>query len=172
LRAGGRGALQRAFDAGLMPKAMKQEWGAADVQGNLHPQADVQNGMLTPCATGNDTQQMWDGAMHMQSDDPWSSMEGFAPQTAWNGVNYDVHAMAPCPYLEQGPLTSGQQPMSAMMQPVQMPQVSTPPAWEAVPTDIERCMAIVMPQSAQFPCDKDLMAAQLKAAADCQCYED
>jgi len=41
------------------------------------------------------------------------------------------------------------------------------------PTDIERCMAIVLPGAGQFPCDKDSVAAQLQAMAEAQgIYED
>lgn len=43
----------------------------------------------------------------------------------------------------------------------------------STPSDIDRCMAIVMPTASQLVCDRDLMALQLKAAAELQqCYED
>jgi hypothetical protein len=66
------------------------------------------------------------------------------------------------------------------MQQMQMPhmQVQVPQMHmqrmelDSSPTELHRCMAIVMPETAQFPCDKNMVAAQLQAAADCQCYED
>lgn len=59
-------------------------------------------------------------------------------------------------------------PPQAMLQQPMMP--TTPMNDEA--TDFQRCLAIIMPDAAQVPCDKDLLAAQLRAVADCQCYED
>jgi len=53
-----------------------------------------------------------------------------------------------------------------------MAQMQMPVSGDSTPTDINRCMSIVMPQSAQYPCYNDLVAAQLKAAAADQCYED
>lgn len=50
LQAGGRGVFQRTIDSGLMPKAMKPEWGASAVpmsvpaQGFLPHQSEVQSG--------------------------------------------------------------------------------------------------------------------------------
>merc|ERR1719162_2176832 len=51
LRAGGRGAFQRAFDIGLMPKNMKQE------------------GQTGSSMSYGDANQMWTGAGQMQSND-------------------------------------------------------------------------------------------------------
>lgn len=82
---------------------------------------------------------------------------------------------------QQMPLAQLQAPMTPQMtaQPLQLPQMQTAhmqmpiaAGGEATPTELDRCMAILMPQNAQFPYDKDVMAAQLKATADNQCYED
>merc|ERR1712232_763876 len=48
LRAGGRGALQRAFDAGLVPKSMKQDTGC---QPEMHANSGYQHQLGTPCGT-------------------------------------------------------------------------------------------------------------------------
>jgi len=58
-----------------------------------------------------------------------------------------------------------------------MPQVQTPSMASATgppaDIDIDRFMAIVMPVAGQLPCDPDLMALQLKAAAElAEIYED
>lgn len=180
LRAGGRGAFQRAFDIGLMPKTMKQpmtqEWGTAqaqpslDLQGMLSQQ-DVQSGMMMPCMTGGDAQQMWTGTTQMQGNEYW-----YVPVE-------QPHMQAPCAYTQQVPMMQPPQPLEllqmsqqpvlpmpaqGMMQPQDMMQ-ATP---DSTPTEFQRCMAIVMPQSADLARDNALMAAQLQAVADCQCYED
>jgi hypothetical protein len=51
---------------------------------------------------------------------------------------------------------------------VQVPQIIV----DSSSTELHRCMAVIMPETAQFPWDKNMVAAQLQAAADCQCYED
>jgi len=57
-----------------------------------------------------------------------------------------------------------------------MPQMQAPTPkmnGDGAPAEIDRCMAIIMPEAAQFQGDKDFMALQLRAAAECcQCYED
>lgn len=60
------------------------------------------------------------------------------------------------------------------VQQMQMPQMqmSVVANGDESPTDWDRCMAIVMNQNAQSQSDKDMLAAQLKATADCQRYED
>lgn len=83
------------------------------------------------------------------------------PQNSWgpNGVQMQLPQLtsgASTPYTSSG--------------------ASTPMGYgENVEMDSVRreCMAIVMPQTSQFfPADADLLAAQLRASADCQCYED
>lgn len=78
----------------------------------------------------------------------------------------------PSPHMLNMPSPHGQMQLSHLLQmdlpQTPMSQISS----ESTPSEIDRCMAIVMPQASQFACDRDLMAAQLKAAADCQCYED
>jgi hypothetical protein len=46
------------------------------------------------------------------------------------------------------------------------------PSGEVTPTDFDRCMAMFMSDVSRSACDRNMMAAQLQAAADCQCYED
>lgn len=214
LRAGGRGAFQRAIDAGFVPKNMKQEWGAmqmssANAQGMLSSAADVHSGGNMSYGVG-DSQQMWGGAGQMAGSDycgvalqqqysqDYCGMQMQAPPTP------DMMPMgqqiAP-PMSTQTPLMlpqmAVQQPMQQQMQmmpmqgdqsPMQMAQMSMPVTPMAVPQTpttasgdttpvgidhVQReCMAILMPQTSQFPCDKDILAAQLKASADCQRYED
>jgi len=150
LRAGGRGAFQRAMDAGFVPKNMKQDWAglqtsSTPAQGFLpKTQADGNQGGMMQYSTLGDSQQMWNAA-------------------------------GQCSPMAQPQMQPQSQPMMQMAPPMppqmmMQPEVSTPTA--AAQTDLDRCMAIVMPQVGQFPCDRELMAAQLKAAADCQCYQD
>lgn len=204
LRAGGRGAFQRAYDVGLMPRTMKPEWPSAEAQSYFPQQTDVQSSMAMSCPAGNDAQ-LWGGTGQVQNNDYWdwgASMEHAQMSTPmdqlqWNASNGTVPYMQQVPMvqlpqspelLHMTPMPGQQSPLpiapQALMQPAQMPQVavqvspqeqfplSTCMGGDATPTDIERCMAIIMPPSSQLLCDKDLMAAQLKAAADCQCYED
>merc|ERR1719456_1610698 len=58
----------------------------------------------------------------------------------------------------------GQCPQMSQYTPVELPQMAVPQhlapqmmSGESTPTDVDRCMAIVMPQAAQFPCDRDSM---------------
>lgn len=68
------------------------------------------------------------------------------------------------------PQPVSEMPASAMMMPAPTSQV--PASGSGTLSEVDRCMAIVMPQVSQFPCDRDAFAAQLRAAANCQCYED
>lgn len=194
LRAGGRGAFQRAFDIGLVPKNMKQEW--------MTNGTDANNGAMG-MPYGGDAQQMWNG--QVQSSD----YGGMAMQAQYPYVQ-QVPQQSPMPVqmmpqpqmqpqmqqpMQMMPMASGDQspqmgqlqlPQMAMqqmaMQQSQMPsmgmsQAPTPTSSGAsTPSGVEsvrsECMAILMPQASQFSCDNDLLAAQLKASADCQCYED
>merc|ERR1712216_282768 len=76
------------------------------------------------------------------------------------------HSLQMCQY------PSMELPQMAMSQ-VQLPSLASTPtasfaSGESTPTcEIDRCMGIIIPQAAQFPCDRDSLAAQLKAAADC-----
>lgn len=191
LRAGGQGAFQRAFNVGLMPKSMKNEWNAprpaADVQCVLSQQSDMQHGMFTTGMEGADAQQNWNGAGHnywyVPMEQPQmlpmeqASMEQpnvFAMEQPMM-FGMEQPQMSPqCPYMQQPVVQLPPQALSQapLLQQCQAQTPTSTVSTEATPTEIERCMAIIMPQSAQFPCDKELMAAQLKAAADCQCYED
>lgn len=151
LRAGGRGAFQRAMDAGFVPKNMKQDWSGlqaspAPAQGFLpKTQAEGNQAGMMQYSTLGDSQQMWNGAGQCSS----MAQQQMQPQ-----AQAMMQMMPPMP------------PQMMM----QAPEVSTPTA--SAQTDLDRCMAIVMPQVGQFPCDREFMAAHLKAAADCQCYQD
>jgi len=76
LRAGGAGAFQRAFQSGLVPKAMKQDWNTglgytAQMQGqgyNMPQEAQIQNGAGMQYSMGGDSQQ-WYGAGQAQGPD-------------------------------------------------------------------------------------------------------
>jgi hypothetical protein len=204
LRAGGRGAFQRAIDAGFVPKNMKQDWGAVQPHG-MHA-ADVHSGgnMLYGCG---DSQQMWGGAGHMGAD-----YCGVHMQQQYCQDYCGMQMQAPTPDLQhmtsmgnqQGapqmpmqtplmlPQMAVQQPMQHQMpllpmqgdqSPMQMGQMSMPITPMSVPqtpttasgdiTPIQRdCMAILMPQTSQVSPDLAILAAQLKASAECQRYED
>lgn len=186
LRAGGQGAFQRAFDIGLMPKSMK-EWNgprpSADIQSMMPQQTDMQNGMMMPCMAGSDAQQAWSGTGQMQNHDYWyvpveqPQMSTHCPYTQQMQMpqSQEMFQMTPMPD-QQPVLTMADQQSVLAMPPqalLQQPQMPTPSMNEEAPaTDFQRCMAIIMPECAQLSCDKDLMAAQLRAVADCQCYED
>lgn len=172
LRAGGQGAFQRAFNAGIMPKSMKADWNGAsqvaDTQATLPQQVDVQNGMLMPCMMGNEPQQVWGAAAEMQSHDYW-----YVPMDQNHMSQQCMYTQSPD--MLQMPPMPGQQSLMQMSSQAMLPQPqfgTSPMHHTNAATDLEKCMAIVMPQSAQLPCDKDLVAAQLRAVADCQCYED
>jgi len=162
LRAGGRGAFQRAIDSGLLPKNMKQEWNgqhssSVAAQGFLpKQQPEVQSGGLMQYSTLGDNQQMW-----AAGNDGWSSPMGQAQMQS-------QQAYAP------------QQMMQQQMQPQMMLQVPMPQQQAQQPAQ----MMLQMPapqeqvqqqvQMAQEPeGDRELMALQLKAAAEMnQCYQD
>lgn len=163
LRAGGRGAFQRALDAGLMPKNMKQEWNgqhssSAAAQGFLpKQQPEGQSGGVMQYSALGDSQQMWNG-----SNDGWCSPMGQAqmqPQQAYAPQQMMQQQMAQ-QMLIQVPQQQAQQPAQMMLQmPTPQEQVQQP--------------VQMMPQAAQFQGDTELMALQLKAAAEMnQCYQD
>lgn len=213
LRTSGRHAFQRAYDAGLLPKAMKQDSSAvARFDSHYHPDMRTCTPLSSPMSymsNGGHT------AVSMQSNDCWpvqmeaSSMAAFpSQQLHMMAQQPDARQMSPMqcqlpqmlsyPALQQQPtqpLMDAPSPHMSQMQvgmhmsqmqpqPVQMPQMQMqqmqPPqthlqvavSGDATPTEIDRCMSIVMPGATQFPYDKDMMAAQLQATANCQCYED
>lgn len=198
LRAGGRGAFQRAFDVGLLPKNMKEA-----------PNSSM------PYAAVGDSQQMWSGAGQMQSNDfcgmsmqqqqyqciqqvvpPSPEMQHMTALPVQSPMQQpQMSVMMPQMAMQQQvvSLAQGEQsPQMAQMQMTQMPvaqmqlpQMSTASGEQtptsngaSTPTEIEdwcrrECMGILTSQTSQFfPCDQDLLAAQLKASADCQRYED
>jgi len=215
LRAGGQGAFQRAFNNGLMPKAMKQDWStphaAGDMQGMMPQQADAQNCMFMPGMEAMTAQQNWsaDGQsywyvptmdqsqmhgvdqsqmLHMEQPPmmPMDQSQMMMPMehSAMMPVDQSqMYALDQSQFMQQQPVVHlppaafGQQPQLPQFPPATPSSMSTvtptsSTSGEATPADFDRCLGIVMPQAAQFPCDKEMLAAHLKATADCQFYED
>lgn len=183
LRAGGRGALQRGARGGMMPKNRNQEWIAgmvpsAPATGFLSQQPWAQQGPALSNGAQRDGQQSWGGTGHMQSNECWHFNVNQAQVPQQQQQPYMQHA----PQLQQQGVYNPMQMMQMgqmQAQPLQLPQMAVSQAQDLTPTasgastpvDFDRCVAMFMPQAGQS-CDKDMMAAQLQAAADCQCYED
>jgi len=173
LRAGGRGALQRGFDAGFVPKPMHQqqaEWDAAQAYGQGY--ADYY------------AQYMWNGQDQMASDDWWGASmnsqqymqqghmqempEYYQQQMAPQPQELLLPAMSPHQHetptmMQMSPMT----PQMGAMTPQGECQQGPPMQMQAPQTEL------VIPGAAQLSGDADLMALQLKAAAELQeCYED
>jgi len=128
LRAGGRGAFQRAYDAGFMPKNMKQEWSSMQTaQGVLPQQQDMRNSTSMPCY---DAQQVWGNMGQMQSND-------------YCGVP-PMHSQYPCTQQAQ------QLQMAMMLPPMALQQ---PPMVPMAHSDMSPMTQMQMPQmqSAQMP---------------------
>jgi len=182
LRAGGRGAFQRALDAGLAPKGMKQEWSglqapSAPARGFLpKQQPECQSAAMMQCQ--GDAQRMWNGTGQMQSNDGWCSpmnqphMNQLQMQSQQPYVPQQMMSQSMPPQMPPQVFQDQAQQQAQLMQGGQsphMPQMAAP----QMQADLNRCMAIVMPQPAQFEGDRELMALQLKAAAELQqCYQD
>jgi hypothetical protein len=86
-----------------------------------------------------------------------------------------VQIQQPMQMMSQGQFgMDASSPMTIMQTPqMQMHMASMALAsGDSTPTEFSRCMAIVMPDTALFSHDKNMVAAQLQAAADCQRYED
>jgi len=119
LRAGGAGAFQRAFQSGLVPKAMKQDWSTnvgytAQMQGqgyNMPQEAQIQNGTgMQYSMVGDSSQQAWYGA-------------GQAPGPDCLGLLMNQSQMPPQQQqLQQNSPMAQQMPAQASMQYFQVPQ--------------------------------------------------
>lgn len=193
LRAGGRGALQRAIGAGLMPKNMKQEWSLQqdttmhvnDVsQQQPHGQNSTYESSPMSYVMPANSNPGWNAVASAQGDPCWhmqieqNQMPAPYPNSNMQAMYQPADAgRMPCnpQYPQQMmPAQPPQQPQMGVpqmqVQQVQLPQAQMPVTHggDATPTELQRCMAIVMPDT----CDKDMMVAQLRAAADCQRYED
>merc|ERR1719502_1738160 len=161
LRAGGRGAFQRAFNAGFVPKNMSQEW-----------ISDMQNTAAMPA---------WSAQGHMQGASycgmPMPGAYQCMPQVPQQPLS--VQMMPPPSPIQQPPLQLSQEAMQQMQ--MQLPAMafsqvngSTPSAsgYSTPTSEVDsvrsECMAIL----GQMPCDAEALAAQLRASADCQRYED
>lgn len=201
LRAGGRGAFQRAYDAGIVPRGMKQDWNSAQ---SATQQRDMQQGGY------GDSQQMWSGHGQMQQQDYYGAP--MPPQyQCMQQVQQPQQGMTMLPQMavqqpQMMPMAQGEQsPMSMQLQQMQMAQMnqqlqlqlpqmamsgnatptasgaSTPMSGYSTPIDNEHvrreCMAMLagaLPQTSQGfgECDQAALAAQLQAAASCERYED
>jgi len=161
LRAGGRGAFQRAFNAGFVPKNMSQEW-----------ISDMQNTTAMPA---------WSAQGHMQG----AGYCGMPMPGAYQCMSQvpqqpmSVQMMPPQSPIQQPPLQLSQEAMQQMQ--MQLPAMafsqvhgSSPSAsgYSTPTSEVDsvrsECMAIL----GQMPCDAEALAAQLRASADCQRYED
>lgn len=125
LRAGGQGAFQRAFDAGFVPRSMKQEWGGmhmppAASHGELLQQ-EMQSGAAMSYTGAGDCNQMWSGAGHMQSDSWGGPMQTQyqcvqqAPQFETQGLQ-----MVPPVSMQSQQMPMQMLPQMAVQQPMQM----------------------------------------------------
>jgi hypothetical protein len=183
LRAGGRGALQRAIDCGLMPKNMKQDWtlqGAVTHMNGIMQQPDGQHcsGVSSPVAytPSAGSAPAWNMEGTVQQGEFWPEQQHQQMTTQLPNPQMQM-PFAPClpQYTQQVQQHTLQMPQVGLaqmhVQPMQMAQTQLTPVGDSTPTEFDRCMAIVMPDMSQLPCDKDVMAAQLRAAADCR-YED
>jgi len=131
LRAGGRGAFQRAIGAGLMPKNMKQEWNGMQMQSppaqcGLSQQTKewASTGMTMPYG-GVD--QMWSGAGQMQSNDYC----GVPMPTQYPCVQQVPMQMLPQmamqqPTMQMVPMAQGEQSPQMHMPQMQMSQMQMP----------------------------------------------
>lgn len=135
-----------------------------------------------------DCQHVWYGTEQMQGNECW-------------GVPFEQYQTErlQCQYVQQQMMTQEVPQMMTMANPQMMvrptpqqtadqelmlptaPHIATQQiqmtpmsfmSGDSTPSDVDRCMAFLMTQGSNLQCDKDIMAAQLKAAADCQCYED
>lgn len=155
LRAGGRGAFQRAFDAGLMPSNMKQEWNtmqmpSASAQGMLSQSQEVQSGSTMQYGAVGDAHQMWSGAGQMQSNDycgvPMQAQYQCVQQA--NHTEMQMTAMSGQQLVAPVSMQQSQMPMQmlpqmAVQQPVQMVQMQQ---GEQSPQMSQMQMAMPVPQ--------------------------
>lgn len=214
LRASGRCAFQRAYDIGLLPKAMKQD-AALAARAESQFQTDVRS--CTPMSTPMSyVSSAGNTPMSMHSSDCWSmhmdpsSMQPNCPSQQihmmaqqsdtrqMSQMQYQMSQMLPYSAMPQHPQQhqlaleassphssqvqvgmqmSQMQPQHMQMSQMHISQVQPPQTHlqvaangDTTPTEIDRCMRIVMNGAPQY--DKNMMAAQLQATADCQCYED
>jgi len=135
LRAGGRGAFQRAYDAGFVPKNMKQEWGSAQTaHGGLpQQQQEMQHGY----GASGDSQQMWNGAGQVQNNDyygaPMQSQYQCMQQQVQQPQVMVQSMMLPQMAVQQPqmvpmPQDIGHTPMNQMQMPqMQVPQMPAQP---------------------------------------------
>lgn len=197
LRAGGRAAFQRGFDAGFAPKNMKQDWNqmSHDASQGVHSQPHE------GAVHYGDNQQMWNGAAQMQQNSEYYYVPVQAPQFQQGSYSQEMPQMAmQQPQMQMLPQMAMQQPMQMMplaqgeqspmsqcnvmqMPPLamqQMPQTPTASSsgYSTPLSEVDsvraECMAMLMPQASQFcPVDKEELARQLRAAAVDQAeYED
>lgn len=141
LRAGGRAAFQRGFDAGFVPKSMKQDWSQmpqTTSQGVLsHPQ-EVQNASAVQYG---DNQQMWNGAGQMQNNE-YYYVPVQAPQFQQGSYSQEMAMQQPQMAMQQPQMQM--LPQMAMQQPMQM----MPMAQGEQSPQLSQCNVMQMPSMA------------------------
>jgi hypothetical protein len=126
-----------------------------------------------------DESSQWDYNYTMQHPEQFQQQIMRPPQEL-SDIGWQLPMQAPMQ--QPTPMPMHMMPQVGMDLPqMQMPQMpivhsQMPPLvanGDGSPTEIDRCMAIVMPGTTEQSCDKDLVALQLRAAAELQqCYED
>merc|ERR1711865_496226 len=142
---------------------------ASQLQQQMMHQSDLSQ--MTPMLD-----QQWGGPMPLQEAMPYEMMsqmqDPLVPSMQTLPMTADEQS------LQMLQMTQLQLPQMQLPQmefpPTPMSQVSTTASDNRTPrdVDIDQCMANVLPQASPYACDRDLIAAQLRAAAECQCYED
>lgn len=193
LRAGGHMAFHRAQCAGFMPKGLKGTlpptpqhseaspvWATAEVQGgapftqsswyggnaDMMPQPQAHQ-MMPPMGPP-----MQPAALPMPPQMPPQMPSQLAPAQMPQAPAHHQQPLMPPQHPAVTPTIVAGQVMTTAPAP-STPMAMVPPS-EPAPTytEFDRCMAIAMPQAASSGYNKDAIAAQLRAVADCQCYED
>jgi len=112
-------------------------------------------------------------AMPSQQQDQMLMYQSQMPQQVQTAQMQMPQMQMPQMEMPQMQMPQMQMPQMQMQQMQQMEMPTPTASGDSTPADVDRCMAIINPQAGQFPYDKDLVALQLRAAAECQqCYED
>lgn len=165
LRAGGRGALQRSADAGLVPRPTHQEPGATQMaltcgQAFTAHQSEAHQGPSLAMEYGVASEQlMWTGQQQMQSDSCWGSPMSSAPQY---------------PHMQQGPMQEVpdcyQRPQHPHMQQGPMPEVPDFYQQPMVPQPQELLPPVMTPHYSEMQSMVQMgtMSAHSQMASHCQ----
>lgn len=189
------------FVAKMTPPVAQDQWlqdWSTPGQGYFTPQQDMQyttdaSQMPWPCGEQMQSSDGWNMPMNQpqmlaeyefQQQMVPASAEMMQMDMASQQQQYMLQPQM-MPQMVQQPqmMPQSEQLLQMQMPQVQVPQMQLPQmamsqvptvtaSGDSTPDEMGRCMAIVMPQSAPYAQDKDFVAAQLQAVADCQCYED